>query len=205
MRETHKSRIYGGGGFRAVTHNAKDSFARFYAAHVRSVRRFVSRLLPGSSEVEEVTHQAFANVFQAHQEGRDVANRGYVFATARNLVNNIHRRNIVRQEVQADPDSVEQRASDEPDAERQLLSRERLALLRLAFAQLSPLQQEIILLRKLDNLRIKEIADRKGLSVSLVEKQIRYGLRACQSYLDAQDDESHIYHAMQNKENQSRG
>lgn len=172
-------------------------FGRFYADHVIQVRRYVARLMPGSPEIEEVAQDAFANVLQAHQAGRDVVHQSYVYTAAKNLVRNIYRRDNIRREPENAADLIEQRASGDPDSERQIIAKERVDLLRQAFATLSPLQQEIILMRKLDNLRIKDIADLKGLSVSLVEKQIRYGLRACQAFLDEQEDASGIDRALQ--------
>lgn len=163
----------------------RDSFGNYYRDNLRSLKGYIARLLP-TADVEGLANEAFARVL-ATADAETVPPKAYLYTTARNLVINDRRRQRVRGELEDAQNYAETFADQDPDAERHLLGRERLAQLEEAYARLSPVRRQVIYLRKVERLSHQDIADRMGISVSAIEKHLRFGLRAMQDDLDRID------------------
>jgi RNA polymerase sigma-70 factor (ECF subfamily) len=70
-------------------------------------------------------------------------------------------------------------ADDAPGAQRIVEGRSDLALLKSAMAALPARQRSILLASRLDGLTRQEIADRFGISVSMVEKELKKAQERC--------------------------
>lgn len=68
-------------------------------------------------------------------------------------------------------------------AEDDLEGRRKLAVFARAVAHLPPKCREAFLMRRIDGLAYKQIANRLNISVSAVEKHVATGLLKCHSYL----------------------
>lgn len=165
-----------------------EAFGRFYRENLHALRGYIARLLPHSSDADDLANEAFTNVLAASTPERPVPPRAYLFAAAHNLVINHHRRHRYRGDP-VDPDTANDMVDPAPAVDRELMGRERVDLLWEAVSQLPPRCQQVFLMRKVEHISNPEIAERLGISVSAVEKHIRYGLIACRKYLASCDGE----------------
>ena len=73
----------------------------------------------------------------------------------------------------------EDRDSGEPSAEDVLAQRQRVRLLAEVIDELPPRQREVFLMHKFDGLSHAEIAEKLGISRSMVEKHVMRALAFC--------------------------
>ena len=112
-----------------------------------------------------------------------------MFATARNLlINRLRREQIVSIEAVADLDTLGL-AAEEPAPDRTILARQELRRLQAALDRLPVRWREVVLLRKVEGLSRREIAQRLGLAKSTVAQHLAAGIAALVStFQDAQSD-----------------
>jgi RNA polymerase sigma-70 factor (ECF subfamily) len=159
-------------------------FSALYRATLAPLRRYLARLLGNVSEAQDVAHDAYVRIYPTL--GRNAAERpeALLFVTARRLaINRLKRREISPFSNEAmDPDS----ASSAPGIQQQVMARQELAMLEQAIARLPEGCRAVLLLRKVEMLSHREIADRLGIAVSTVEKQHARALRLLREDLSAQ-------------------
>ena len=110
-------------------------------------------------------------------------NRAYLFTVARNhLINQAKRGQVVSIELVSDMSSFDN-DFDRFGAERQLSAREELRRTQQGLDQLPPRCRQVVWLRKVEGLSTRETADRLGITVDTVEKQITQGMRALVDYM----------------------
>jgi RNA polymerase sigma factor (sigma-70 family) len=109
--------------------------------------------------------------------------RQYVYTVARNhLINRAKRARVVSFELVADMSSF-RGDFDEFGTERQLNARDELRRAESGLKQLPHRCREVVLLRKIEGLTTRETAERLGISVNTVEKQMTQGMRALVDYM----------------------
>ncbi len=144
-----------------------------------ALRRWLARLAPDvdPDDVVQETYAKIARDFASVQSGR-----AYMFTVARNVVvESLRRKRIVRIVAIADLDALP--VSDPADVQEQgLIGREELALLQAAIADLPEKRRQVLMLRKIDGLSQREVAQRLGLSESTVEKHVAAGIRGCAAW-----------------------
>ena len=167
--------------------SAADRFARLYRATIGPLRRYLGRMLGNHAEAEEIAHDAYARIYD-HEARQPEA---LLYTTARRLaINRIKRRSI--SPIAACEAPLDTAASTTPDVPRQVIARQELELLETAINALPPGCRNVLLLRKVELLSHKEIAQRLGIAVSTVEKQHARALRLLRASLHemAENDDS---------------
>ena len=76
-------------------------------------------------------------------------------------------------------ETCEHVACSTPSSEQAAISRQQLAILETALAELPPKRRAALVLYRFDNLTHAEIAQQLGISVSMVEKHVRLALDHC--------------------------
>lgn len=146
--------------------------------YYRELVCFINAKLGNRQVAEDVVHDAYVRVLERASDTPIEQPRAFLYRTALNLVIDGHRRNVVRQ---AEP--LEVLDGDErfetPSPHCSFDQSQRLDLLQRALDELPPLCRESFLLRKLDGLSHPEIAERLGISRSLVEKHIVNAMKHC--------------------------
>lgn len=120
----------------------------------------------------------YEKVCAAAQNGLPNPTRPFVFTIARNLL--VDR---VRHEQVVPFDSVENieelsLAIDEPAPDRVVIARQELRRLQMALDMLPERQRNAIIMRKINGLTIREIAQRAGIANRTVEEHLTEGIRA---------------------------
>lgn len=160
-------------------------FASLYRSTIAPLRRYLTRLLGNSSEAQEIAHDAYVRVFPSPDKPAPIQPEAVLYTTARRLaINRLKRRSI--SPFAPDPTSVETAASSTPGVAQQVMARQELGMLEKAIAELPEGCRTVLLLRKVELLSHREIAERLGIAVSTVEKQHVRALRLLRAALPAE-------------------
>jgi RNA polymerase sigma-70 factor (ECF subfamily) len=107
----------------------------------------------------------------------------YLFAVARNhLINRAKRAQIVSFDLVADMSALGV-PGEILDAERHLSAREELRRAQAGLDLLPPRCREVVRLRKIEGLSTRETAERLGVGINTVEKQLTLGIRAMTDFM----------------------
>jgi RNA polymerase sigma factor (sigma-70 family) len=162
-------------------------FAVLYRATLAPLRRYLTRLLGNASEAQDVAHDAYMRVYPTLTEQPPNRPAALLYTAARRLaINRLKRRSISPMAREAfNPEST---ASSSPGVAQEVMARQELGLLEQAIAQLPEGCRVVLLLRKIELLSHREIADRLGIAVSTVEKQHARALRLLRAALERKLD-----------------
>ncbi|MCC9626112.1 sigma-70 family RNA polymerase sigma factor [Thalassospira sp. MA62] len=147
--------------------------------------RFLTRKLNGDSEsAADVVQDTYVRLAGATEPEDAIDNpRAYVYRVAGNLAIDRMRRDN-RISVHHEKDEQDQAIHDPtPGPEKIFLSREQIMLLDRALAELPEKPRAALLMFRVDGLSHAEIADRLGVSNSMVAKYIGRALKHCRDAL----------------------
>jgi RNA polymerase sigma factor (sigma-70 family) len=160
-------------------------FASIYRATLAPLRRYLTRLLGNTSEAQDIAHDAYLRVYPDGDKTVAQQPEAMLYTTARRLaINRLKRRSI--SPIAPDGVAVETAASATPGVAQQVMARQELSLLEEAIADLPEGCRTVLLLRKVELLSHREIADRLGIAISTVEKQHARALRLLRAALPAE-------------------
>ena len=151
-----------------------------------ALKRFLGRMLPTESDVEDVAQETCIRAFAAASTQTVLMPKAFLFRIAKNLALNERSRmwNTTTTFV-GDAAELDDLGADENEVsgEDRFDSHRKMKLLEEAIGQLPAQCRRVFRLRKIDELSHKEIAAEMGISVSTVEKHIATGLVRCKKYL----------------------
>jgi len=132
----------------------------------------------GRTDVEDLRQDVYMRVCDAAMEQIPHPTKPFVLAVARNLlIDRVRREHIVSIEAVENLDALNI-ATDDPGPDQNLMAREELRRLQLALEKLPRRLRAPVVMRKIDGLSRREIAQRLGISEKTVEKQLTQGVRA---------------------------
>jgi RNA polymerase sigma-70 factor, ECF subfamily len=138
----------------------------------------LTRRLGSTDWAEEALHDTYLRL-DGTEAVSEVANPiAYLFRAAFNTALNRHRAEK-RRLSSVDIETLLHIADDAPGAERIVEGRSDFALLKESMAALPPRQRSILLAARLEGLARQEIAARFGISVSMVEKELKSAQERC--------------------------
>jgi len=130
------------------------------------------------NDVADLRQEVYVRIYEAAQQGIPEQAKPFVFATARNLlIDRVRRERIIPIEAVTDLDALNV-ASGEAGPDRIVMAREGLRRLRAAMRKLPLELREVIVLRKIENLSRREIAQRLGVTERTVSRRIAESARA---------------------------
>jgi RNA polymerase sigma factor (sigma-70 family) len=146
-----------------------------YAAESGRLRRLARRITGCADAAEDVVHDAFLKL-----SGRDIglADVGLLVRTAQNLARDVRRAERVRT-LYAERTTPEQAASSPAAPDDATADRRELDALFEALKALPERTQKVFLLSRLDEMSYPQIAERLGVSVSTVEKDMISAIEFC--------------------------
>jgi len=149
----------------------------------RALTGFIRRNWRVAADVTDLRQDIYERALAGARAGIPTHTRHYLFTVARNhLINQAKRGQVVSIELVADMSSLEMEF-DRFGTERQLSAREELRRTQQGLEQLPPRCREVVWLRKVEGLSTRETAERLGISVDTVEKQITQGMRALVDFM----------------------
>ena len=144
---------------RRASSGDRRAFAELYDLHVEAVYRYAFYRVRTDAEAEDVTSEVFQRALVAmprYEPRRPFL--AFLYTIARNIVTD----RLRRQRPEASFEDAIAHASDAPGPEDRAAAMDDARHLRRAIARLTPLQQEVVILRFLGDRSIKEIAQITG-------------------------------------------
>jgi len=158
--------------------------AKAFTEHQATIRRIIAKYRSNPEDIEDLLQETFLKSFAAEARQHIREPKAFLFRVAKHVAINEAKR-----KVHTHTDSIEDSSQlavltdKSPSVEEEVEHRRRLLLFTQAMATLTPELREALVLRKLDNLKFKEIAERLDVSVSTVEKRVATALVRCKAYL----------------------
>lgn len=156
-----------------------------FLEHEQAIRRFLSRFSSSAQDVEDFTQETFLKGFAAELRGDVRDPKAFLFQIAKNTaLADIRKSKRSPTNKLEDYGGVEVLLDEEQaQADDWLDGRRKLVLFAKAVSQLPPQCRKAFLLRRIEGLKYKQIANRMDISVSAVEKHVTLGLLKCNAYL----------------------
>lgn len=153
---------------------------RLYRAHSSRLLRYLAGRTGSREEARDLVQETFSNLLRFRRGGCDDMRRpeAYLRRVARNLA---ARRPAAAAHLQI---ISETDAIAGPDPHRLLETRDMLRRVEAAMQKLKPKTREIFMAHRLDGMSYAEIAERTGLSVKGVEKQMSKAIAHLDRMLD---------------------
>ena len=143
-----------------------------------ALMHFLLRSRRSSSEADDLRQEVYVRVYEAAKQKIPHPAKPFVLAVARNLlIDRVRREHIVSIEAVENLDALNI-ATDDPGPDQNLMAREELRRLQLALDKLPRRLRAPVVMRKIEGLSRREIAQRLGVSEKTVEKQLTQGVRA---------------------------
>ena len=146
--------------------------------YYRELVRFLSARLGNAHAAEDVVHDAYIRVLERASDEPIEQPRAFLYRTALNLVIDGHRRNASRQVEPLEVLDTEERFFS-PSPQMLMDHDQRLEMVQRALCELPAVCRDSFLLRKIEGLSHPEIAERLGVSRSVVEKHIVNAMKHC--------------------------
>ncbi|NIB40563.1 RNA polymerase sigma factor [Pseudomaricurvus alkylphenolicus] len=163
--------------------NSNSGVLGAFVTHQAALKRFISRFLHNTQDIEDVAQEAVLRAFSAEKEAVIEQPKSFLFRIAKNVA--VSELRLKSRQI---TDYIEdQAASDvllgESTLEDEVQAQQRLGLHCEAVAALPPQCRKVYLMRKVYGMPHKEIAERLGIAVSTVEKHLMKGVELCDRYL----------------------
>lgn len=154
---------------------------KVFVENEAALRRLLARYLPRQHDIEDLTQETFLHAFAAESDHSIRAPKAYLFRVAKNLaLNLLARKSVTTTDFIEDFESSEVLTDEKQAAvDVQVSDRQQLLILSEVVMTLPPQCQRAFMLRKVDGLSYREIAQRMNLSESTVEKHVATGLVKC--------------------------
>lgn len=161
---------------------ATADLAVLHAAHAGTIRAFALHATGDPGAAEEITQDTFVRAWRAIErfdpERADV--RTWLFAIARNLVVDHHRRAGARPSTPVPTETLDRPSSAMSDVDRAV----EVWQITAALDQLSPAHREAIMEIHLRGCTVAEAAQRLNVPPGTVKSRVYYGLRALRLVLE---------------------
>ncbi len=141
-------------------------------AHEAALTRYLARVWPDRSEIEDIRHDAYVRILENAHRLRPTATKSLLFSIARNLmVDRIRRKRVVSIDLLEDLDALNVLV-DEITPERRVCIHQQMTRVTAAINRLPNRCRAVFWLRRIENLSQKEIAVAVGISEGMVEKHM---------------------------------
>lgn len=159
--------------------------AQTYRGFYADILHYLRKRTDNASDAADMTQDVFTQWLGYRDQAKVEQPRAFLFQMARNLLRDHWRRQKVRNAVLEEPSDVEVHVStaqsNEPLARAQ--QQQHLERLGAVLEELSPRRREALMLHRFEGLSQAQIAERMGISVSMVEKHIAFALLHCKQRL----------------------
>jgi len=167
-----------------VLQGSKDAFGDLYELYLDNVYRYVFYRVSNEADAEDLTEQVFLKVWENLPKFQQkVPFKAWVYRIARNTVIDHYRVRKTRLPIDENVSSAA--AGEQP--EEKVLAQESAARLTKAISNLSPLQQDVIILRFANGFSTKETSHILDRSVGTIRVLQHRALRVLQSFLVAEE------------------
>lgn len=155
-----------------------------FQQHYRDLLRFLARRTGDAERAADIAQETYIRLNAIAPETAGVENRkAYIYRIAGNLAIDAVRRESRETAWLVDDSPDDMIVDPAPSPERIAIDRDRLRLFEEALDALPPKARLALLMFRVDGLSHREIAERLGVSESMVAKYIGQALRHCRDRL----------------------
>ena len=167
-----------------------ERFEELYERFFTPVFRYVLLRVKNRAEAEDLAQTVFMKAYQANPPGKagktgPELSLNYFFTVARNTVIDHWRKK--KEVVVDDPDEVFENIPDTEDPEDDAMRGESRTAVREALEHVSASEQEVLILKFMNELSTKEIAQLLGKTEVAVRQSQSRGLKALREHLQEKD------------------
>ena len=155
-----------------------------FQKHQAALRRFISRFVQRTQDIDDVAQEAFLRAYRAEQGKPIEQPKSFLFRIAHNVaITELTKKSTQIIDYIADIDESAV-VWLEPSAEEQVSAEQLIGIHCEAVAQLPPQCRRVFLMRKVHGMSHKDISVELGISISTVEKHMSKGIRDCANFID---------------------
>ena len=151
--------------------------------HEAPLRSYLKGTFPAVRDVDDVIQESYLRMFRIRASRPIESARAFLYFVARRLALDTVRRNKTASHESVadfDPDGVIAEGPSLPEA---IGKQQEIRLLAEAVHSLPARCREVMILRKIEGLSQKQIAERCNVTEATVEAQVRRGMAKCEQYL----------------------
>ncbi len=139
------------------------------------------------SDIDDLLQEVYVRVCESAKKQQPDNARLFVFTTARNLlIDRVRRERVIPIEAVEDLGALNA-AIDEPGPDRAVMAREELRRVQNALDKLPPRCREAVVLRRVEGLSRRNIAQRMGITEATVAEHLAHGMSAIADLLGNDD------------------
>ncbi|MBL4837218.1 MAG: RNA polymerase sigma factor [Kordiimonadaceae bacterium] len=159
-----------------------------FSKNESALKRYLGRFFTRAQDIEDIAQETFLKAFASEINTEVRSPKSFLFKIAKNTaLKEIAKRANRTTDFIEDSIGMEQvRDAQYVSPEEEIDSRRKLLVFTKAVANLPPKCRQAFLMRKVDGLRVKDVARALDISVSGVEKHIALGLVKCSQYFREQ-------------------
>jgi RNA polymerase sigma factor (sigma-70 family) len=141
------------------------------------------------SEIPDLRQEVYLRVYEAARREIPVPARPFVLTIARNLIiDRLRKENVIAIDAVSDLETLNL-TRDEPGPDRNAIARDELRRLQAALDQLPPRCREVVVLRRVEGLSRRAVAERLGITEDTVAEHLSNGMRALANLLHGEPQE----------------
>ncbi len=165
--------------------SGKDALRVIYDKYAGDLLNLAANLLSDSSAAEDVVQDVFITLAQSADKIELRENlKGYLLTCVANRSHDYGRRNVRQQS--AFGNHLERVKTESISPVQTVMRVEELGKLTFAMTELPYEQREVIILRLHGDLKFKQIAKMRNVSIKTVQSQYRYGLEKLRSMMNGE-------------------
>jgi RNA polymerase sigma factor (sigma-70 family) len=151
-----------------------------------ALMQFLRRSGRNAHEIADLRQEVYLRVCEAAKKQLPRPVRPFLFTVARNLlIDQMRRGQVIPIDAVSELESLNI-ASDVPGPDRTAMARSDLRRLRAALDELPPRCREVLILRRIEGLSRRQIAQRMGITDKTVSQYLTSGVRALANLLYAE-------------------
>ena len=148
--------------------------------HQEVLLAFIKKRLHGSQLADDTLHDLYLKLQKQSLTSSIQYPKAYLFRMASNLIIDAQRR-AARQEITGNDEVLEQ--PNEIGPEELVVQAQRLSIIKQAMSELPEKTRDVFKMQRLQQLEKAEVAEKLGISVSMVEKHLRCAVQFCRNKL----------------------
>ena len=154
-------------------------FSEQVQPHEPALRAYLSKRFPALPDHDDLVQETYVRTLRAHEGGRVPCARAFLFTTARNAAIDLFRRRRGQAHEEISELSALPLLDEAPGIAEAAEREQRLEVLLEAILALPERCRQVMMLRHLDGLAYKEIAERLGISPETVKVHMIKGVKDC--------------------------
>lgn len=166
----------------SMADSIRTSLKALLLARYATLCRRLERQVGSKENAADALQETWLRLETMSDSAAPVASEAYLMRMATNAAIDQYRREQ-RQLSDGEVDEMFEIADDLADPERIVAARRKVDVLKSVVRGLSPRQQQILQAARLEGQLNREIAERLGISLRLVEKELSYALQHCNAQM----------------------